>query len=261
MRSYLSLVPISARVHRRQSRMTRICIVLAVFLVTSIFSMAEMWTKSETTAMRRNHGDWHIALQNIPEEEAEQIRRSSNIAFSSWYDEINADGDQDYYINDNNAVLYGIEETYITEIRKYGADGAYPRNEKEVALSADAKKLFGIKAGDSITLTTPAGDFDYTVTGFYEDDTKFNRMIDGCCVYMNRGAFDEVRSLNGVETASRFYIRFQEEKGLKKTIADMMQQYNLTSDNVNENTGVLGMLGASSNESMNQLYPLAAAFL
>lgn len=259
MRSYLSLVPISAKVHRRQSRMTRICIVLAVFLVTSIFSMAEMWTKSETTAMRRNHGDWHIALQNIPEDEAEQIRENANIAFSSWYDEINTDADQGYYINGKNAVLYGVEETYITEIRKYGADGAYPQNEKEVALSADAKELFGIHVGDSITLTTPAGAFDYTVSGFYEDDTEFNRMIDGSCVYMNRSAFDEVRSLNGVEPASQFYIRFQKENGLKKKIADIKQQYNLTSDNVNENTAVLGMLGASSNESMNQLYPLAAA--
>mgnify|MGYP000576816313 CR=1 FL=1 len=46
MKSYLSLVPISAKVHKRQSRMTRICIILAVFLVTSIFSMVEMWTKS-----------------------------------------------------------------------------------------------------------------------------------------------------------------------------------------------------------------------
>ena len=43
MRSYLSLVPISARVHRRQSRMTRICIILAVFLVTALFSIADMW--------------------------------------------------------------------------------------------------------------------------------------------------------------------------------------------------------------------------
>ncbi len=34
MISYLSLIPISAKVHRRQSRMTRICIILAVFLVT-----------------------------------------------------------------------------------------------------------------------------------------------------------------------------------------------------------------------------------
>jgi len=259
MRSYLSLVPISARVHRRQSRMTRICIILAVFLVTSIFSMAEMWTESETTAMRRSHGDWHIALQNIPEDEAEQIRGNANIAFSSWYDEINVDADQGYYINGKNAVLYGIEETYITEIRKYPADGAYPQNEKEVALSLDAKELFGIKAGDSITLTTPAGDLEYTVSGFYEDDAEFNRLIDGSCVYMNRGAFDKVCGLNGVEPASQFYLRFQKENGLKNMIADIKQQYNLTSGNVNENTAVLGMLGASSNETMNQLYPLAAA--
>ncbi len=259
MRSYLSLVPISAKVHRRQSRMTRICIVLAVFLVTSIFSMAEMWTKSETTAMRRNHGDWHIALQNIPEDVAEQIRENTNIAVFSWYDEINTDADQGYSINGKNAVLYGIEETYITEIRKYGVDGAYPQNEKEVALSADAKELFGIRAGDWITLTTPAGAFAYTVSGFYEDDTEFNRMMDGICVYMNRAAFDEVRSQNGAAPASQFYIRFRKENSLKKTIADIRQQYNLTADNVNENTAVLGMLGASSNESMNQLYPLAAA--
>lgn len=259
MRSYLSLVPISARVHRRQSRMTRICIVLAVFLVTSIFSMAEMWMKSQTTAMRHNHGDWHIALQNIPEDEAEQIRSDSNVAFSSWYDEINVDADSGYYVNGKNAVLYGIEEAYITEIRKYPADGAYPQNEKEVALSADAKELFGIKAGDSITLNTPAGDFDYTVSGFYEDDTEFNRMIDGSCVYMSMAAFDEVRSLNGVESASQFYIRFQKENGLKKTIADMKQQYNLAPDNVNENTAVLSLLGASSNESINEIYPLAVA--
>ena len=67
MKSYLSLIPISAKVHKRQSRMTRICIVLAVFLVTAIFSLAEMWTDGEITAMRSNHGDWHIVLQNMPE--------------------------------------------------------------------------------------------------------------------------------------------------------------------------------------------------
>ena len=67
MKSYLSLIPISAKVHRRQSRMTRICIILAVFLVTAIFSMLEMWMEGQTTAMRHNHGNWHIALQNVPE--------------------------------------------------------------------------------------------------------------------------------------------------------------------------------------------------
>lgn len=259
MRSYLSLVPISAKVHKRQSRMTRICIILAVFLVTSIFSMAEMWTDAETTAMRHNRGDWHIALQNVSKDEAEQIRKNSNVAVSSWYDEINTDAEQNYYIDGKNAVLYGIEESYITDIMKYPTEGVYPQNENEVALSADAKELFSVKIGDEITLDTPVGDVKYTISGFYEDDTEFNDIIGGCCVFMNRKTFDEIRRLNGVESESQFYIRFQNENGLKKTIADMMQQYNLTAENVKENTAVLGMLGASSNESVNELYPLAAA--
>ena len=259
MKSYLSLIPISAKVHRRQSRMTRICIILAVFLVTSIFSMLEMWTNGQTMAMRSNHGDWHIILQNISEDEVKQIIDSSDVAYSSWYDDINVNADQGYYINGKNAVLYGIEETYVTDIMKYPLEGSYPQNEKEVALSADAKELFNVQIGDNITLNTPAGDFNYTISGFYEDDEDFNDIIDGTCMYMCRATFDEVRSLNGLESMSRFYVRFKNENGLKKTIANIKEQYSLTSENVSENTPVLSLLGASTNESINALYPLAVA--
>ena len=225
MKSYLSLVPISAKVHKRQSRMTRICIILAVFLVTSIFSMVEMWTKAETTAMRHNHGDWHIALQNIQDNEAEQIRKDNDVAFSSWYDSINANAEQDYYIGGKNAVIYGIEEAYSTNIMNYPTEGNYPQNEKEVVLSADAKELFGVKVGDSITLNTHAGDLGYTITGFYQDDSEFNSMVNGICVYVNRDTFNHIRSLNGETSASQFYIRFQNENRLKKTIADFKLKY------------------------------------
>ena len=259
MKSYLSLIPISAKVHRRQSRMTRTCIILAVFLVTSIFSLLEMWTNGQTMAMRSNHGDWHIILQNMSEDEAKQIIDSSDVAYSSWYDDINVNADQGYYINGKNAVLYGIEETYVTDIMKYPLEGSYPQNEKEVALSADAKELFNFQIGDNIILNTPAGDFNYTISGFYEDDEDFNDIIDGTCMYMCRAAFDEVRSLNGLESMSRFYVRFKNENGLKKTIADVKEQYSLTSENVDENTAVLSLLGASTNENVNALYPLAAA--
>ena len=258
MKSYLSLVPISSKVHGRQSRMTRICIILAVFLVTSIFSMAEMWNESELTAMRRNHGDWHIALQNLPEEKVQQIMKNSDIAFSSWYDEINADTDQGYYIGGKNVVLYGIEERYVTDIMNYPSEGSYPQTESEVALSMDAKELFGSKIGDRVILKTPEGDFEYTISGFYEDDKEFNDMIQGCCVYMNRTSFDEICSTNGVEEDSQFYIRFQKENGLKKTIENLKVQYHLTDEQVSENTAVLGFLGASSSETFNWLYPLVA---
>lgn len=259
MKSYLSLVPISAKVHRRQSRMTRICIILAVFLVTSIFSMAEMMGGLETTAMRRKHGDWHIAIQNLSEKEAEQIRSNPDIAFSSWCGTLNMDGEQGYAVNGKNVALYGVEETYVTDIMKYPSEGSWPENEREAALSKDAKELFGAEIGSSITLHTSAGDFSYTVTGFYEDDEELNDIIGGCCVYLDRAAFEEVLSRNGAEQPMQLcYIRFENEKGLDETIADMKEQYHLASENVIENTGVLGMLGGSGSESFNGFYQLAA---
>ncbi|HBA50894.1 MAG TPA: hypothetical protein DCZ91_24480 [Lachnospiraceae bacterium] len=55
MRSYLSLIPISARVRRRQNRMTILCIIFAVFLVTAVFSMAEMVMRMEVERLKEKH--------------------------------------------------------------------------------------------------------------------------------------------------------------------------------------------------------------
>ena len=49
MKSYLSLIPISAKVRKRQNRMTMLCIIISVLLVTMIFSMADMAIRMEKT--------------------------------------------------------------------------------------------------------------------------------------------------------------------------------------------------------------------
>ena len=60
MKSYLSLIPISAKVHRRQNRMTLLCIVFAVFMVTAVFSMAEMDFRMEQARLVGKHGSFSI---------------------------------------------------------------------------------------------------------------------------------------------------------------------------------------------------------
>ena len=55
MKSYLSLIPISARVRRRQNRMTLLCIIFAVFLVTAVFSMADMAIRMEQARLTEKH--------------------------------------------------------------------------------------------------------------------------------------------------------------------------------------------------------------
>ena len=48
MKHYLKLVPISTKIHRKQSRMTRICITLAVILVAVMFGLADMYLQGVT---------------------------------------------------------------------------------------------------------------------------------------------------------------------------------------------------------------------
>ena len=70
MKSYLSLIPISAKVHRRQNRMTLLCIIFAVFLVTAVFSMADMGVRMETTRLLNKNGSQ--AIQKLGESAAAQ---------------------------------------------------------------------------------------------------------------------------------------------------------------------------------------------
>lgn len=259
MKSYLSLVTISARVHKRQSRMTRICIVLAVFLITTIFSMAEMLIRGQQQEMIRKHGNYHIALAGIDGDIAEQIGQRPDVAVFCEYSERNTGRDEGYCLKDKNIVLYGVEEAYCSEIMGYPKEGLYPIRENEIALSADAKELFGVKLGDSVTLQTPAGDVAAAISAFYEDDSEWNEIIDGCCVYLNRAAFQTICNGSGTDAGTKYYLRFRKNADIKNGIADIKEQYGLTAENVDENTAVLGLIGASSNRQAQGVYPLAIA--
>ena len=258
MKNYLSLVPISAHVHRRQSRMTRICIVLAVFLVTSLFSMADMWLRANKTETIRRNGNYHIILQNLPEDEAESVGAYSDVAASAWCEVINPDADKDYTIDGKKAVLYGAEKSYLKDIRAFSTEGSYPEHDSEIMLGARAKSFLGVDIGDLVTLHTPAGDLNYTIVGFCENDAEFERMIDGSCVYMNREALQKIKSFNGEKDSPGYYIQFADGVNLAKVIKDMKEQYGLADENVEENKVILGLSGASSNTVAKNIYPLAA---
>ena len=57
MKSYLGLIPLYAKVHKRQNRMTVLCIIFSVFMVTSVFSLAEMCARMEQTRLVEKHGN------------------------------------------------------------------------------------------------------------------------------------------------------------------------------------------------------------
>ena len=195
MKSYLSLIPISAKVRKRQNRMTLMCIALAVFLVTTVFSMVGAIVDMEKTNMISNHGYWHISLQNISEDIAMQVSSRSDVKTVSRCTTINQNVDGDYYIGDQKVALYGVDESWITDIWNCLEEGTYPQSDTEIMISMNAKNTLGVNIGDSITLTTPSGNMEYTISGFGSHDSEFNEIYDTFTVYMNRTALSKLCSI------------------------------------------------------------------
>lgn len=258
MKSYLGLIPISAKVRKRQNRMTLMCIVISVFLVTSIFSVVDAYMKMEKTNLIKKHGNWHISLENVSEDVAVQISSRSDIGELVWCDEINEDAQEDYFAGDRRAVLYGSDEAWITDIRDCLEEGSFPKNDNEIMLSSNIKGDMEVGIGDSITLKTPVGDVDYTISGFGEHDADFNKLYDTVTVYMNRDAFFKLCELNGRDSSPLCYIRFNTDMGTGKRIEEIKSEYGLSDENIDENTAILAITGYSNNTYVQTIYPMVA---
>lgn len=259
MRSYLSLVPISAKVRRRQNRMTLLCIIISVFLVTAIFSVAEMSIRAENETMQKNHGSWHIQLENISQDTAKEISQRSDVTAIGWSEGFNSDAEQPYYINEKKAALYGSDETYIARLANALEEGVFPQNDNEVMLSVNAKIALDVECGDRVTLHTPGGDADFTVSGFGSDDKKYYQgqtyMV---AVYMTQPAFTGLMEKNGMPGAPICYVQFQDAVKASKAISEISQQYGMPEGSISENTAIMGISGQSSNNSMQNIYGIAA---
>lgn len=260
MKSYLELIPISAKVKRKQNRMTIICIILSVFLVSAVFSMADMGIRAEKTNMISKHGNWHVCLRNTDDSIAENVFVRPDISAASWYDSINYKIDKDYFINGKKAAVCGVDKAYITDIRPSEFEGTFPQSAQEVMLTSNAKDILGIHIKDNITINTPSGDMHYTVSGFKYDESAV--FYDAVVAFMNKQAFTAALDFTGSEDSfPEYYIRFNKHTNIQKAISQIKEEYALTDENISENTAIMGLEGFSSNSYMIGLYGIAAVLV
>ncbi|MDE7248918.1 MAG: ABC transporter permease, partial [Lachnospiraceae bacterium] len=259
MKSYLSLIPISAKVRKRQNHMIILCIIISVFLVTTIFSVADMSVRAEDFNLQAKHGSWHIQLENISPGIAEEINRRSDVTAVGWSEVFNYDADQQYYINEKSATLYATDETYMTRLAHGIEEGSYPQSDEEIVLSSNAKIALNVQLGDSVTLYTPDGDVDFTVSGFGSDDKKYYQgQTYLVAVYMTQPAFAAIMERNGIETSPICYVQFQSAAKAFKAMSEIGEQYSLPKESISENTAVMGIAGKSRNKSISGAYETAA---
>lgn len=262
MKRYLDLVPISAKIHRKQSRMSIFCIVLAVFLMTTIFGMADMFIRSQVIKTQAETGNWHIGVQNITDENAAIIAARPDVEALAPYDVLNYNGNRGYTLNGTETLICGGNETLFTKIfSNMIAAGSFPQSSDEAMVTVNAKDMLNLSIGDHITVDMPNGaEHTFRISGFVKNTANL-MSNDSYGVFITTEKFRSLLTDTGngesVGSSTVFYVQFSDTGNVQNEILDLKSQFGLSDDQVFENTKLLGLLGQSSNSFMMQVYTSA----
>lgn len=255
MKHYLDLVSISNKVHRRQSRMTRICIVLAVFLVAVMFGLADMYLKSMTDETRHQTGDWHCKITAIDEKTSEYIAARPEIDLSGWQGNIPAE--IGCTVADQPVSVAGMDETIFSEIYLGSVlSGEFPEIAGQVAVSSTLAQTAGISLGDTLALNSPDGStMQLAITGIMDDDAA--NMISGSA----SAILLTPEGLSSIQTADlsgnwQYVVRFSLLTNVGSSIADIQQQNGISDAQITQNEELLSMLGQLPGSNMSQIHAI-----
>lgn len=263
MKSYLDLVPAMAKEHRKQNRMTIFCIVLSVFLVTTIFGMADMYIRSQRIQAQRDFGNWHINVRNISDEQADIIAARKDVKAVSCYGILNYRGEDGYTLGGKSVAIMGSEESFLTQIIENAiAEGSFPIENDEAMLSLNAQQALDIAIGDSISVLFPNGSaHQFKITGFINSTANL-MSEDSYGISMTtagyRALYPAAVGSSPADYNSTFYVQFVGNMGIQSKIADLKAQLSLSDDQVSENTKLMALLGQGSNAFSVKIYSTAA---
>ncbi len=258
MKHYLDLVPISAGCHRKQNRMTRLCIVLAVFLVTVIFSMADMEMRSQMVQAVKSDGKWHAGFL-LSDEQTALLAARPEVEKTARYGALNYHLEEGYQIEGIETGVCGFDKELL---ELYPAaeivEGSFPENEAEAVMNQSAAQRLGVGIGDTIKLTTPEGDIlPYRITGI-SAETALTARNDACVIYINTDGFGrlyEEDMSNAKELVT--FVTFRSFCNIQEAIEEISVRFGLEPGAVRQNVKVLALMFQSRDSYMMQFYFVA----
>ena len=255
MKSYLDLVPQYEKVHRKNNRISVLCIILSVLLVTTIFSMADMALRAQKGYFIKTNGEYHISLTDIDNQTADMIGARIDVALCGWtlQGSVGMLGEKIVsFAGANNDVFSALTEMNMQS-------GTYPAGANEALLNQAAMEQLRLNVGDMVTVTVPDGSQkDYLITGVLENMGSLLK-ADVYGMVLTEEGFRQIADENAKD-GSTFRIQFKNGVNIQSAIRQIKETYGLSDTQVAENTALLGLMGQSENSTMQSLY-IVAAFL
>lgn len=253
MKSYLGLIPQYERVHRKNNRISILCIMLSVCLVMAIFSMADMAMRSQKNYFIKTNGEYHAALRDVEEETAELVSARVDVALSGWVYQGSTG-----MLSGKTVSFVGADEKTMESLTEMDmTDGVYPSLPDEALLNESAMEQLGLSIGDNMTVTVPDGSQkQYRITGTLADMGSMLK-ADICGMALSEDGFLAIADENAAD-GTTYRIQFKDGAHIQEAIKEIKAQFGLSDGQISENTALLGLMGQSESNIMQALYLIAA---
>lgn len=253
MKHYLDLAGLCSRVHRRQSRMTRLCITLAVFLAAVLFGLADMYLQGMLRQTRQQTGNWHCKFSSIDNQTAAFVAARPEVVLSGWQGTV-ATG-TGWTLNGQPAALAGLDTALLGQIYDGTVlEGRAPATAQEVAVTDTLARAAGLTVGDQVLLQGPGGTATCTVTGLVPAQT-------GQAVAGSSGAVlmtpQTLAALDETDAAWQYVVQFSPLCSMTAVIEEITRSNGLDDGQTAVNEELLSLLGQLPGSGLSQIYSVA----
>ena len=233
MKHYLDLTAFFARQHKRQTRMTRLCIVLAVFLVTVIFGMADMEMRSQMIQAVKSDGSWHAGFV-ADERQGALIGARPEVEQIARYGAVNYRLQDGYRIEGVETAICGLDWNLLEMFPDVTIlEGSFPEKPDEATLNETVKSRLGLQVGDLVSLAVPqGGSRQYKITGITKD-TILEAEHDAFGMLLTVEGYDALHTREtGAEQEIVYFVKFRSFCNIQKAIGDIAAQLGFAPEQV-----------------------------
>ncbi|MGN7764642.1 ABC transporter permease [Paenibacillus sp. 22594] len=245
MTSYLSLVAKYLSAHKKKTRLVVISVSISVALITGIFSMLDVFLQYEKMQVIHDHGNYHIGLMGVTDEQEETIRGRIDVKHSGVWTFF-----KDGSLNGKVCRIDAIEKSIAPNLNISLVEGKFPAAENEMMLEEWAAENLGLNLGDRVQVAFgDKTDKSFLLSGIIKDYPNTKAKNKPVALISISGA----KAVN-TEKEDRFYIEFKNGVNVNEAQKAIQSTLGLADNQIVRNEYLLAAMGQSSTDKASGLY-------
>ena len=250
MKNYLGMASRHLSGHKKNTKLTIISVMIAVALVTTIFSMIDVFWTFEKQQTINDYGNYHILINNVTDHEAEAIANRIDVEQAVRYCQL-----ENATLEGHAAVILTGDKN-ITDIFSTGQynrysilQGTYPEKEDEAVIEDWTAQRYGLQTGDSITVSLAGVNRQLRIAGICENlSSTQSEAVTGIFIPLK----GEYRFRQNLEM--QLFVRFKAHADIGRAEQNIKDTLGISTKQIQHNERLLALLGKSRNTTVWGMY-------